>query len=48
MVMVAVEPTLPELVLSPLTVEEQPPSPQPSAVTADGNSTIATSKIRQR
>jgi hypothetical protein len=44
----AVEPTSPELPIAPLTVEEQVPSPQPSAVTALGTSARATSKSRQR
>jgi hypothetical protein len=49
MVMDAVEPTLPVLPLVPLTVEVQLPSvPQPSALTAAGNSTIASATTSRK
>jgi len=44
----AVEPTLPELLLSPLTVEEQVLSAQPSALATVGSSSIASTKTRHR
>jgi hypothetical protein len=49
MVIDAVEPTLPVLPPSPLTVEEQLPSvPQPSALTAAGNNTIASATTSRK
>ncbi|MGA7676909.1 MAG: hypothetical protein WCA51_00835 [Dehalococcoidia bacterium] len=44
----AVEPTLPVLPLSPLTVEEQLFSVQPSALTAAGTSTIASATTSRK
>jgi len=48
MVMVAVEPTLPELLLASPTTVGQTPSTQPSAFAAVGINTVARIKIRHR
>jgi hypothetical protein len=48
MVIDAVEPTLPVLPVVPLTVEVQLSSPQPSAFTAAGTSTIASATISKK